>query len=324
MLGWVVVLSLAWAQPEAAPEQPLRSALQVDAGATCLELDELEDVIRDALRTDTVDARIQVALVGDAQDAFALEYTVRRSGEVIATRRFDAEATDCEHLHAVVGVSVALAIDATLLLPEPEPKPEPQPAPEPDPETPPELAARRADSAELEPSPWEGAVVVRGGVGFQAPPTWAGVGAVAVELRWRDRVSIDAGLVGARGGFVSVGEGRAAFTLVGAMLGLCGGKTFGRVHPRGCGGVVVGGALAKGQGFANARNDAIPWVGVTFGGDVRVRLTERVEFEVGADGLANLLRPAFDFVDAAGTRQAGREFPWVGGWSTTGIVVSFR
>ncbi|MBV1856825.1 MAG: hypothetical protein KUG77_00335 [Nannocystaceae bacterium] len=145
-----------------------------------------------------------------------------------------------------------------------------------------------------------------------------------VELRWRERISIDAGLLGARGGFVSVGEGQAAFTLIGAMLDFCGGKTLGRVHPRGCGGVVVGGALAEGRGFANARNDAIPWLGLTFGADVRVRVAKRVELELGADGLLHLLRPAFDFVDTTGTRQAGRDFPGVGGWLTAGVVFSFR
>ena len=100
MIGGFLVLSLAWAQPAGTrppdPQQPLRAALSVDAGATCLELDHLVGVISEALRTDEVDERIEVELVGDADDALALEYTVRRSGEIIAIRRFDADATDCD------------------------------------------------------------------------------------------------------------------------------------------------------------------------------------------------------------------------------------
>ena len=150
------------------------------------------------------------------------------------------------------------------------------------------------------------------------------MGAAAVELRWKERISIDAGILAAQGGFVPLGEGRAAFTLVGMTLDLCGGETFGRLHPRGCVGLVAGGALARGRGFTVPRGDRLPWMGVTFGGDLRVRVAKRIELEFGADGLVHALQPAFDFVDEDGARQVGREFPWVGAWLTAGVVISFR
>jgi hypothetical protein len=316
----------------------LRDAVAISPGASCLEHTQLVDVIADALRTEDVDSRVEVVVEGDPDDPFVVEYTVRRSGSVIAVRRFDAEATNCEQLHAVVGVSVALAIDATLLLPEPipvppPPKPEPAPKPEPepkpdkpasDPERPPELSARDPRPAALEPSPWRAAAVMRAGLGVQAPPSWAGVGAAAVELRWRERVFIDAGIVGAQAGFVDLGEGRAAFALVGGMLELCGGASLKRVRPRGCVGIVGGGALARGRGFSVSRNDQLPWLAATFGGDLRVPVTRRVELEFGADGVLNLLRPGFDFVDETGDRRIGQDFPWFGGWLTAGVVVAFR
>lgn len=331
MIGALLGLGL-WVGPPVdevrSPDRPLEGALSIEPGATCLESAVLVGVIESTLQTETVAADVEVELVGDPEDAFSLEYTVRRRGEVIAVRRFDADATTCEQLHAVVGVSVALAIDATASLPPATdevsmPVPSLEPAPPSDPETPPELEAAEPRAEALEASPWSGAALARGGVGLHAPPRWAGVGAAAVELRWRDRVDVDLGILGAQGGFVAVGEGRAAFTLVGMTLEMCGGSTFGRVHPRGCVGMVGGGALARGRGFTTERSDRLPWVGVTFGTDVRVRVSRRVELEFGVDGLVHVLQPGFDFVDESGARRAGRAFPWIGGWLTAGVVVGF-
>lgn len=318
--------------PARQPQQPVAEALRVQPGASCLEVERLTAVIVTYLRTTDVDARVSVEVVGDDTNPEKISYTVRRRGEVIALRNFEAETTDCEQLHAVVGVSVALAIDATLVLPaEPEPPKrtqlppqKPKPPRGEDAERAPQLDARPSRATSAGPSPWGAAVVGAAGVSLDAPPRVGGLGHLAVELQWKDYVDLSIGVLGTRSRPLPLGSGEATFSLVGARADLCGGFAAGIVRSRGCAGLIAGGALAHGEGFGRNETSRLPWVGAIVGLDLRISATDRVAVELGTDGLAHILRPAFDFLDEDGARRLGREFPNFGGWATVGLVVKLR
>ncbi|MEM6295543.1 MAG: hypothetical protein AAGA54_29990, partial [Myxococcota bacterium] len=313
--------------------QPIRDALSVQPGASCLEVDQLSGVISGDLRTTEVPARLSVEIVGDPEDPLSIMYTIVRDGQGVATREFPHAIADCDQLHMAIGVSITIALESTPLPPR-EPTPpqtrapavleEPTPQAEDEAERAPDLDARRRGETSYEPSPWHGAVSVFGGVGFDAPPDIGGVGGAAVELRWRDYVDLSVGVLGARSNPQAAGQGRATYSLVGATVNGCGAFVVGSIRPRGCVGLVGGGALATGTSFEQSETSRLPWLATRFGVDLRIEIAPRLELEFGAEGLVHLLQPAFDFLDEDGTRRVGREFPWLGGWLTAGLVVNFR
>src|SRR5688500_18412667 len=91
------------------------TALVVTPGATCVEHDRLALQVRTWLDQPQVDARLRIEVVGDEEHSLRLSFTLRRDEEVIAVRAFDPAPERCTDLHAVVGLAIALAIDATVL-----------------------------------------------------------------------------------------------------------------------------------------------------------------------------------------------------------------
>ena len=323
----------AAASSASARMQPIRNAITLRPGASCLELTQLVGVISGEHRLTEVDARLSLEIVGDPEDSQTVVYRVFRDGELAGAKETRSESRDCDQLHMVVAFRAAFMFDMTTL-PDTEPDPvvtrapampdEPEAPAEDDSERAPDLEARPRREEAYEPSPWHGAVVVFGGIGFDAPPDIGGVGGAAVELRWRDYVDVSAGVLGARSNAQAAGAGRAVYSLVGAKVDVCGALVVRQVRPRGCAGVIGGGALATGTAFARPDSSRLPWLATTFGFDLRIEIAPRLELEFGADGLVHLLQPAFDFLDEDGTRRVGREFPWIGGWVTAGLVVNFR
>ncbi len=331
MLTSLLPFVLLVAPVDESPRQSVGDAMHVEPGASCLNAERLVSKIVTGGITD-VDARLDVEVVGDAEDPWLVEYVVRRRGEVLGTRRFDGETTDCEQLHASIAAAIAVAVDLNVVLaPEPvaslaprlqAPREPEQPVEEPG--AAPRLDARQGSSPSQERGPWTLRAVIRGGIGLDAPPRVGGVGAVAIEAGWKEYLDLSLGFVGARAGSLDAGSGQAVFSLLGARVDLCGGYRVGIVRPRVCAGMLGGGAIATGRSFSEDQTSILPWVAGTAGIDVRVRVAKRVELELGADGLAHILRPAFDFVDEGGRRRVGYEFPGFGGWVMAGFVVRLR
>ena len=308
--------------------RPVVEAIAVTPGASCLDRDRLAAVVVSTLRARDVDARIDVEVEGDPEDPLAVAYTVHRRGEVIALRKFAPGPEDCAQLHAVVGVSVALAIDATAvpaLEPEPEPKPDPAPVPT-APKVQPGKDDERAPRIDAEPrrraatgSPWSLRLALGGGFAMNTPPRYGGYGDLAIEGGWEEYVDLRASVLAAAAVPRSTPAGRTTLSVLGGRLDLCGGYRWRMLRPRGCLGAVGGAAFGTGQGFQDDRTSRIPWLAIAFGADLRIRVARRVEIELGADGVAHVVRPAFDYIDENGARRAVQEFPRVG--LLTGIAL---
>jgi hypothetical protein len=331
MPALILAIALVAAEPSEVPLRAVKDAITVTPGATCLERDRLAAVVESTLRTSEVDARIEVQVEGDADDPLKVAYTVQRRGDVIALRRFEPGPEDCAQLHAVVGVSVALAIDATAvpdLQPDPEP-PEPKSVVQPAEKVVPARDDERAPRIDAEPrrtapprSPWSFRLALGGGFAMNSPPRYGGYGDISLEGGWRDFVDLRASILAASAVPRTTAAGRTTLSATGGRLDLCGGYRWRMLRPRGCVGVIAGAAFGTGQGFRDDRTSRVPWLAAAFGADLRIRIARRVELELGADGVAHAVRPAFDFIDENGARRAVQEFPRMGLLVGTALVLT--
>ncbi len=110
---WLAQRAAAQAQPH--PERPLAEVVQVHPGATCLAADRLISRVARWRERESVDARIQVSVEGDAKVPTRVSFVVKEASGAHAERSLEDAPTDCDQLHAAVALSIALAIDATLL-----------------------------------------------------------------------------------------------------------------------------------------------------------------------------------------------------------------
>jgi hypothetical protein len=96
-------------------ERPLTDAITVDAGATCLDATALIEHVETWLESATVDAELSVVVRGSTDRPRVVEFQTLRAGHVIAARRFDPGPERCDHLHAALGLAIAMAIKASLV-----------------------------------------------------------------------------------------------------------------------------------------------------------------------------------------------------------------
>lgn len=283
--------------------QALADAVAVKAGATCLDRARLVTQIRTWLDIDDLDPRLVVEVVGDARDPHKLAFTLRRDEHVIAVRRFEPAPKRCADLHAVVGLAIALAIDATLIETvsgDPtagtggDDDVAPEPAPAHDDEVPANLTRPRPPPPPRRVSPWSLRASLDGVLSFGMPPGVGGGVHFGLVARWRDALDLGFGAVGVSSGRERVGDAGALFSAIAGRVDLCGGRSFGRLHPRGCGGFLAGAALAAGQGFARATSSTLPWLAVPIGAHLEVRLTDRFGLDLGVEGLVGVTRPVFE------------------------------
>lgn len=298
----------------ATPDDPaaaaLTGALAVKSGATCLDRARLVTQIRAWLDVDDLDPRLIVEVVGDARDPHKLAFTLRRDEHVIAVRRFEPAPKRCADLHAVVGLAIALAIDATLIEsvsgdPTVDDDDDDDAVPTPDPVRPParddEVPAnltRPATPTAPPPrrSPWQLRATLDGALSYGMPPGVGGGVQFALVARWRDALDLGFGAVAVSSGRERVGDAGALLSAIAGRFDLCGGWTFGRLHPRGCGGILAGAALAAGQGFERTTTATLPWIAVPVGAHLEIRLTDRFGVQLGLEGLAGITHPIFEGV----------------------------
>lgn len=104
-----------------APAEPVQrhsllTAIEVEPGATCLAADKLIRRVERWLNQTKVDARIRVHVLGDDSDAYKVQFSIDRGdGLRPAVRRIDNAPQECEQLHSALALSIALAIDASIL-----------------------------------------------------------------------------------------------------------------------------------------------------------------------------------------------------------------
>jgi hypothetical protein len=306
----------------------VEDALAVDPGATCLESSRLATQVRAWMELREIDERLVVDVRGDRDEPTRVSFTIILDDEVIAVRRFDSAPDTCADLHAVVGLAIALALDATVLETvgvANKAQAADEPSSDEDGDSKAEAEAGVQAELEVDPDPqrdWALRVSGEAGVSLGAPPGIGGYAALFLEAGWRERLDIR---IGPHGGSSGPQPAGSESTLIWALAGrsdVCVGGRLRVVRPRGCLGVLLGAAFAEGRGFVEDRAARLPWVALPVGGDLRIMVAKRVELEIGGELLLNAVRPAFDFVDDSGFRQAARVFPRFAGTFGLGAVVT--
>jgi hypothetical protein len=114
-LGAILLVALRGETARAAsPQRPVREAIHVRPGATCIDEEALAEQVRSWLDADSVEADLRVDVEGHSQDARFVSFRIWQKDQLIAERRFAPGPAECTQMHAVVGLAVALALKVSL------------------------------------------------------------------------------------------------------------------------------------------------------------------------------------------------------------------
>lgn len=316
------MLALASGASRAQEEgRPLSEAVQLHGGR-CLEAPSFHAAVGAWLGRSRIDRRVTVE-VDELADG--VEVRVRRDGGLVGERRMELGGRPCDEVRAAVALGVASALDATLLddlgvarpaAPvESSAKPVLPPSP-PTPRTLPQTRPPRAVGVRM---------MVEETVLLNVLPRVVLGAAPAVDVTPLRGLDVRVGALFGGGGGIPIGDGAASATLLVGRADLCGGGALagGRVHLRGCGGFLIGSALAEGRSFAVVRSSAVPWVAPAIRADVRWTLNRTIGLLFSAEGLFPLIRPELQELDTNGDVVSQRPFPIAGAALGVGPVIDF-
>jgi hypothetical protein len=289
------------ASPGRAPtptSRDLKAVLEVSPGATCLSAETLVEHVRSWLDGDEVAVGVRIEVAGDEHASDAAVITVHTPAGVIE-RPFEHGPPACSDLHAVIGLAIAMAIDASVLaslgyevIEGPQP-----PAQAVDSERPPLLARRPVIEPVSAPVPprrprVRAVAAVRGGPWLAILPGIAGGGQLHVELGWRPWFELRAGVLGGGGGPQRLGSGTVQFGLVAGRLDACFGVMRRSLRPRLCLGPAGGGFQAQGRGFADAASTAFsPWAAAAIAMELRIAATKVFAVDITVDAVIPFFKP---------------------------------
>ncbi len=251
--AWLVALVLLASRGAIAAPAPrfrsLAETIRVQPGVTCLDEVALREQVRSWLDSDAVDADLRVEVEGSATDGRFVSIRILRGDRPIASRHFAPGPSNCEQLHAVVGLAVALALKVSL-----------------------------HDELFGESVP---AVVERWSLGAAAIAAWDVIpGAAGGLMLWFEqelpqhfaaRFEVS-GLTGGGGQFRTVSGEFAASSLAVDLAG-CAVPVFGaRVRGRFCTGLEARTLFATGSGFAISKDAVLDWFSLATSAGVAVQL----------------------------------------------------
>jgi hypothetical protein len=265
----------ASAQTENVVEQPLDQVIDLLPGATCLDEHRLASQVATWLGRDRVRSDVHVHVRGDERDPQAVDFRIVHKGQP-HERHFDHLPEACGDATAVVGLAIALAIDAstlTQLLPP----------------TPDSIQTERLISVEVA----AGLAVLPGGsvggaVGFE----YAVLGWLSARVDLMAQFSWGNSIAGASGSFDAA---------VGAVVPqVCaGGGVSPRVRVELCSGAAGGFLHAEGHGYAvDSQSGTGPWI-VASGG-LRLLFEAGRPWVLDVDGMFPIDVPTFRAQSGAG------------------------
>lgn len=317
--------------PERPPEpakRPLANAIRVDPGATCLDHGQLVVQVESWLDLDDVDPRIHVVVLGDPARRDVVHFEVTSDGHTVAERRWDPAPDTCLDLHAVVGLAVAMALEAAVVAaqsqppaPEPEPpeaeptpRPPVRPSPEPPPKAPPAPEIRAVEPSPPTPTRRTSVALLFAGGLMVAPSIGLGGGGTAlVELGWIHWHRLRFGALGGVWPSSELYSGSYSLAAVGGRLDTCFGGTLGAVRPNFCAGFALGSIRATGSGFDLGNQSVVlPWVTTVFGVELRVPVHPVFAFNFAVEALVALRQPRFDVVHEDGVIVASERVDPIG------------
>jgi hypothetical protein len=281
--------------------QALTDAIAVHPGATCVDATALAEEVGTWLGSETVDADVWVRVEGSPDDSRIVSFEMGRGQQLLARRRFAPGPERCEHLQAVVGLAIALAIKVSLLDELVGPPPE-KPAPERSP---------------LDPQPW-----ALGGdalMAFGVLPGAAFGASAHVERAIPPNFVLRLGLLGLASWDQRFGSTPGAFDtqIVAARFDACVRmEPARRLVVRGCAGLMAGGLLAQGRDFPASRSASTAWTAAANALEVALGLTER--WSLGCEG--TLVLPLAS--SRVGVRSATGDVVEARDLSSVGVTVS--
>ncbi len=313
--------------PEPA-KRPLASAIDVEPGATCLDHGQLVVQVESWLNVQTLDPRIRVDVLGDPARPDAARFAVTVDGRVVAERRWDAAPKKCLDLHAVVGLAVAMALEAAVVesaaAPQPTIKPEPEPdptsalpAPAPAPAPPPPSRVGPADRPTPPPTgrdPRTSVALLLHGHLLLAPTIGvAGGGQLLLELGWVPWNRLRLGGLAEFWPTTELHTGAYALTGLAGRVDTCFGGNIWKVRPNFCAGVTLGSLRATGVGFVTDNQTVVlPWISTVFGVGARIPVNRRFAFDISLEALIGLGTVNFDVINEDGVIIATEQFDPIG------------
>lgn len=269
--AWLSCVSFVQAQvPAVAPAQrPLKDAITVEPGASCLQATRLWDHVATWLGRTQVRADVRVVVRGDTTDPRRISFELIQ-GPRSRTRVFESSPEICGDMHAVVGLAIALAIDA-------------------------EATSNLATTEGAVTSRSRLLVAIQASVAYEALPGLSLGGQLGAErelLPWLS-ARLDGFAQHSRRDTIVGSGGTFDATLVAGSLALC---TGGRLDPSVrfslCAGLASGAVYAEGDGFAPNRSDTGFWLAVRSG--VRLEIQLGVPWVLDLDVISGLVSPTFE------------------------------
>ena len=266
---------------------PVQAAIEVQPGATCLERERLARRVARWLGRDHIDARLRIHGRGGASPT-EVAFTVHRlQHEQPAMRTLTDVPEPCDQLHAAVGLSIALAVDAAVFggaTARPGPAPPAEPA-----EPPVEPEEQRAYGAE--PGP-RAAVALLAGFSAGMLLSETPVGALRVGLGIEPWFDVRLSALGTWGGgerFQDL-EGTFDTRLLLGTLELCLAGNLGRLlRLTGCLGGGLGEFRTSGRGFLSPVDEGKLWAAASGGLFAEVALAPWLALAAGVDLLLPLM-----------------------------------
>lgn len=313
---WLVLLALVSVmgpRPVRADERTLGDGVTIATDDPCLSRDALLEAVRAWLGRDTIDAQIEVLIESSAGTGSVV---VLREGAARATRRFDRLPAACADRRAVLGLAVAIAIDAALLeslapaVPEPEPVTDPAPTPE----------ATLPDAAASGP-----AVAVelgaRGGLAVGLLRDASALVALDVGVLVGGTLRIALGAETSSPVTRALGGGSVQAMLIAGRLRVCAVRPDALIELAGCLGISAGSVLGEGTGYARSFSVAQPWIAGALELEAAWWLDPRVGLHLSGEARVPFTTTGFEVLDGLGNAIASDTLDPVAAVLSMGIRV---
>ncbi len=296
----------------------VRDALHV-APDVCVTQDALAHAIEFWLQRSTLTEPVDFDV---SVDKTTVQFTTRRLGSVVGTRRLQTGKGTCPEVLDAVGLAIALTIDATLLdrigIEAPPPPPLSLPPLPPPPLPPPPVPTPQVI---VSPRPlgvrWE--LDARAVTALDVLPGWVGGAEIGAGVLLGSVFSVRASTAWVGGSTTDVGAGHVDASLWMGRVDACVGSTPTRVRVRGCAGAAAGAVFAQGVGYAPSYTPTLPWGALAVRMDVRVPFTPRWGVVFGVDWLVALARLRFDVGAPGGGTYATARGAWAGLGASMGV-----
>jgi hypothetical protein len=288
--------------------RPLREAIAVEPGATCLETATLVEHVQSWLGADGADSDVAIEVRGSPDQSRVVEFRTLRAGRAIAYRRFAPGPERCEHLHAALGLAIAMAIRASLVE---------------------ELAGTAADTRSRVPEgpaeagrPWAIGANALGALGV-LPGAAFGVD-VRIERALAHPFHVRVGLLGLAALGETLTPGQFDVWLLAPRIDLCAGLDLSRrLLGRACMGLSGGGLYAHGHRFPSSQDSLVRWFAAVNGIDLVANLAKSWSLDLAVSVVLPLVRTSIVVRDSSGNVTGERELAPVGGFLGFGPLYRF-